>query len=285
MNLAVQNLVVGGIVPGVIALITVPLCRRFLPEGVSSRNAAAVAFAAAFFAGYVLLPSWAELRPTRHWHWFAYLGAIAMVVAPVALAAGVSVGERWLLHLLLAVVAASVLVPDWPGIAPQRSVYAALLATYLFLLTALLDALPLRLFGPLFLALLSVVAACVAVPTAVVVSGKFGQLGGIATAATVGCLASSVWCREAITIRGLIPVFTLVVGGLAFVGCIEPQQPLFALLLIPASPLALWTCVLGPQARLQGIKGAAVQIALVFVPLVLAVGAVVLGESGGSPGY
>jgi hypothetical protein len=286
MNLALEILVYGGVVPGFVALAVAALLRRFLPSSLSARNAAAIAFAVAFVFGYALLPSWAELTPTRHWHWLPYLAVIGAVVAPAALAAGVARAERWLLHLLLAVVAAWLLVPTWPTLQPSRPVFLVLLASYLFLLIALLDGLPSRLLGPLFVAILAAVALCTTILVAASVSVKFGQLAGIATAATVACLVSSLLRNDVDTTRGLVPVFTIVVGGLAFVGCVEPSTPLYALLLVPAAPLALWACASKALARLEGARSAAAQIAVVLVPLVVAILLVTLGDgAGATDGY
>jgi hypothetical protein len=172
-------------------------------------------------------------------------------------------------------------VPHWSNLEPSRPVYVALLTAYLLLLTELLDAVPARLLGPLFLGILTAAACSVAALVAAAVSNTFGQIGGIATAATAGCLAANIWHRDATTIRGLIPVFTVVVGGLAFVGSIEPRQPIYMLLLVPAAPLGLWSCAVGPLARLEGWKSAAAQMVVVLVPIVVAVALVTGGESDG----
>ncbi len=92
MNLAIEILV-----PIITSIVIVFLSRRFLPDRVSNRYAAAIAFAAAFFIGYVLLPSWAEPPPNRHWHWLPYLVAGAMVIGPLGLASGILAAERWLM--------------------------------------------------------------------------------------------------------------------------------------------------------------------------------------------
>ena len=106
MRLMIEIVVYGGIIPTVVPLATASLLLGVLPESASRRYAAAVAFGAAFVVGYMLLPSWAEFVPTRHWHWLPYLGAAAMILALIRLAQGLSTPERWLLHLLLSAVAA-----------------------------------------------------------------------------------------------------------------------------------------------------------------------------------
>ena len=284
MGLMIEIVVYGGIIPTVVSLAMAALLLGVLPESASRRYAAAVAFGTALLVGYLLMPSWAELVPTRHWHWLPYLAAAAMILAPIGLAQGLSTPERWLLHLLFSAVAAWLLVPTWPNLQPPRSFYVPVVAGYLFLITVLLEALPARLLGPLFVAILFVVSALVAMTIAATVSVRLGQVGGIAAAAMAGCGAASFFYSSRFMARGLIPVFTIVVGGLALVGCVEPERPLVGLLLMPAAPLALWACACGPLARARGVAAGASQAAVVLVPLVAAIAWVVIGEATSTSG-
>lgn len=277
MDMAIEILGYGGLVPAGISIAVVWLSRRLLPQSVAHRYAFAGALATAFFVGYSLLP-WSRLMPERHWQWLPYLSAVAVLLGPIRLAAGVFTVERWSLYLLLAVICAWLLVPTWTDLQPPRPIMIALLGAYLFLLAAGLDLLPDRLLGRRFLALLAMVSASVAVLLAASISLKFGQLAGIATAALAGCWASSLWRAEAGMPRGLIPVFVALVAGLAFVGCIEPQPPRVGMLLAPAAPLALWACAWGPLARLQGRTALAVQVVTVLMPLAVAIVWVVIAD-------
>ena len=92
------------------------------------------------------------------------------------------------------------------------------------------------------------------------------------------CFASIAFGAYETSPRGLIPAFMVVVGGTAFVGCIEPQQPVFAILLVPAAPLALWTCVWGPLARLRGAAAIAAQSIAVLITLAVALILALTGE-------
>jgi hypothetical protein len=269
MSTAIEILGYGGAVPAGVALVIAVLCRRLLPPTASERYAAAAAVASTFFIAYALLP-WTELQPKRHWQWLPYLGAAAMIAGPLALASGVSRVERWLVHLMLALTAAWLLVPAWSTLEPPRPAYIAMLTGYLLLLMTALDALPPRLLGPLFLVHLTIAAAATALALAVSVSVKFGQLAGIATAAMAGCAVSAFFSRPHSAAQGSIPVFAILLGGSAFVGCIELQPPLAGILLAPAAPLALWICARGPLTRFEGVRGAAVQIAAVLIPLTIA---------------
>jgi hypothetical protein len=278
MKFMIEILVYGGIFPAAIAVAIMCLSRRLLPESVSNRYAVAIAFAVAFFVGYALLPSWADLLPKRHWHWLPYLCAVAVVLGPVGLATGVHAPERWLLFLLLAIATAWAIVPTWPGLKPSRSVYVPSLAGYLLLLMTLIEPLPTRINGKLFMSMLTVASGSVAIALAVFVSVKFGQVAGIAAAAMAGCCVASFFHNHDSTTRGLVPAFAIIVGGLAFVGYIEPQQPLKGMLPVPAAPLALWASVWGPLARLRGVAAGAAQTAVVLVPLVIALVWLLFGE-------
>ena len=269
-NLAIEILGFGGILPATVSIATVFLLRRVSPRNVSGRYAAAVGFALAFFVGYVLLPSPAALVPARHWHWLPYLGIGAAIIGPVGLATGVSKPESWLLHFLLAIVAAWLLVPTWSSLQPPRSVYIPILIGYFFLLTAFLTPLPARLPGRLFPTLLFVVSACVATLIAAFVSVSYGRIAGVAAAATFGSLVTSGLHNDDEN-TGLLPAYVVVVGGAAFVGCVEPQPPLIGILCLPATPLALWVFMLRPLNRLEGVAASAARTTTVLVPLAIAV--------------
>jgi hypothetical protein len=280
MNLSIEILGYGGAVPVAVAVAVVWVSRRFLPAKWAQRYSLAIALAVAFFVGYVLVHSWAGLVPRRHWQWLPYLGAVAAVLGPAGLAGG-GVLRRWLLFLALALVTAWLLVPSWASLWPRRAISVPLLTAYLFLVAALLDALPDRLLGPLAVALFGVVAGTVAVLLAAEVSVKFGQLAGIAAAALAGCWAASLWGggQAAAAVRGMIPVFAILIGGLAYTGCIEPQPPRVLLLFAPAALLGLWACAAPPLARLRGAAAIAAQIGAVLVPLMLVALCVAFGTA------
>ncbi|MCH7863259.1 MAG: hypothetical protein IH998_16740, partial [Proteobacteria bacterium] len=220
-----------------------------------SNGAALGAFAAAFFVGYALLPAWAAIAPTRHWHWLPYLGLVAMVMGPVGLAPGLLRVERWLLTFLLAVLAAWLLVPTWADLQPARPTYVLILTAYILLLSMLLDPLPAHVPVRLFLAALTIVAGAGAIMLAVFVSLTFGQLAGIAATAMAGCTIAAFRVGGPTLTRAVIPAFAVLVGGSLFVGSIEPDPALHGFLLVPAAPLGLWTCLRGPLARHRGVAG------------------------------
>ncbi len=274
MNLPLEFIGYGVVVPALISTAVVFNLPRLLPEKVGYRYAGAIAVASAFFVGYALLPEWAELTPQRHWHWLPYLGLAAAVLAPVGLANGVHTVERWLLFALLAVCAAWLLVPTWASLKPPRGTYIPILAVYLFLLMALIELLPNRV-SPRFLALALLAAALVTtVAVTAFVSVRYGTLGGIAVAALVGCGGLFRPQQEEPSLRAAAVVYALLIGGVAFVGFVEPEPPLRGILVLPAAPVALWLVCWGPLVKLGGRKRLVLQSVVILVPLV--VGAVLV---------
>jgi hypothetical protein len=271
------------------ALAAAWLLGRLLPPAAAARYALATAAATGFFAGYALLPDWAALVPARHWQWLPYLGIAAAALGAVGSASGVQFWERWLLYALLAVVAAWQLVPTWATLEPARPVAIPLLAAYLFLLMALLAALPERLLGKQFVASATAATIGVALLLAIGVSAKFGAVAAVAAAAHSGAWAASRFTAQqspspvapiAAAARGVIPVFVILAGGLAFVGAIEPSPKLYPLFLAPAAPLVLWLFAAGPLARLSGWSAIAAQSTAVLTVLIVALAWVALSGAG-----
>jgi hypothetical protein len=274
---------------------------RWLLRGeASARYAATVGFVGGFVIGYGLLTDADEWYPTRHWHWLPYLGLAAGIVAPVGNARGVSVPERWLMSLLLAVAAAWFLVPTWSSLDASRVYWLLALSGVLWLPAAGLDPLPRRIGSlPVLLSLCGaslgvtvMVGLCVSVTYAGMAAAASGSLAGLCLdsilrrrqsshsgvpGADRSTLASAVNPEEGLketaradelsddelAIRALLPAATIVVGGAAFVGSIEPQPPLYGLLALPAAPLGLGLSAPGPLRGRSGRTVHAVQIGAV----------------------
>lgn len=277
--------------PAAMALAVAAILQRVLPEKIGQRIALAAALAAGFCAGYWLLGEWTSLMPQRHRQWLPWL---AMVSAVVALALRRREGETerpreehqslrrsvapslilsYVAIAALAIFSAWLLVPTWATLWPPRVVTIPLLAAYLLLLMALLAALPDRLVGKVFVGLLAAAATTVALMIAIAVSLTIGAVALAAAAALGGC---AVAARPNYG-RGITPVFAVLIGGLAFVGTIEPQKPLPIILLAPAAPLMLWLFAAGPLVKLQGWKTAVLQVGAVLLPLIVALAVIAIG--------
>jgi hypothetical protein len=274
--------------PAAVALALAAILQRVLPQKIGQRIALAAAVAAGFCAGYWLLGEWTSLVPQRHRQWLPWLAMAAALLgqggspprsAWSLLAIASASIRRWrqaYLHLpwaLLAIASAWLLVPNWPTLWPPRQVTIPLLAAYLFLLMTLLAGLPDRVLGRTFVALLAAAGVTTALVIAIGVSFKIAAIA-VPAAAALGACAVVARANYA---RGIIPIFTVLIGGLAFVGTIEPQKPLPIFLLAPAAPLALWLFASGRLAKLQGWKSAVMQVAAVLLPLVIALAVVAIG--------
>jgi hypothetical protein len=256
-----QSLLLGGLVPALIAFAVVAAARRWMPGHVAGRHAIGVAAASAFFLGYVLLPAWAPLKPASAWQWIPYLSLLASLAGSWMLWGGVP--------FALSLAAAWFLVPTWPDLQPSRPVYIALLTGYLLLLIVLLRALAARISVRLQWMMLSISSLTLAVLLAKDISLLFGHLAGIAAAAMIGVSLACARHQEA-TSQALLPVYAILIGGLAFVGYLQPEPPAYALMLVPAAPLAAWIMVVAPLARLGSRLRGAVGLAAVFALLAAA---------------
>jgi hypothetical protein len=227
----------GMILPAAVSLGIVYACHRGLPRSAARRYALAVAVAVGVLAGSG--PQTNGL-PTQHRDWIPFLALGTAALAPLALARGVFFPERWVLSLILAIVAAEQLVPDWESLQPARTQHVGFLSLYLFLLLIGLPPLADQLSTRMLLAIFTIAAAVLAGMVLVSVSVLYAQTGGLLVMALVGCCLATFWYGDAMQVRGLAPVWAIIAGGLAFVAYIEPEPPLEGLLLLPAAPLASW---------------------------------------------
>jgi hypothetical protein len=104
------------------------------------------------------------------------------------------------------------------------------------------------------------------------VSSTYASLAGIAAGALAGCSIALFLASDRLAVRGLSLTYAAIVGGWSFVGCVDPPQPLWSLMLAPAAPLALWCCAGGPLSRLRGATAVAVQTAVILAVVGIAAG-------------
>lgn len=259
------------LIPAITAIAVAVVFCKYLPAA-AARYALAAAAAIGLLVGSFLYPDRLPLVPERHWHWMPYLGALAVWLGSVP--TRLPWWLRWLGYAGLAAIAGAQLVPGYADLKPAWYVLTPLLAVYLFAITCLLSLLPEQLRGRLFIALLACTAAATSVLVCIEVSLRVGLFSLRIPAALASCAIVSWWLystkksilRDAVL--ALIPVFVVLVGGIAFVGAIELSPPRWLLLFAPAAPLMLWLFVRGPLAKLQGTSAAIAQIAVVgSVPL------------------
>jgi MFS family permease len=260
----------GVLAPAAIALVTCWLSVSVLPAAVSSRVSVALGFLAGFVAGYILLPEWAELRPSRHWHWLPWISLAAGVTGVLGFCAPRTI--KWVLVVATTIVAAWFLVPTWASLSPPRPIWLTGLSAGLLLLIGLSEPLPTRIGGRLALGLLGITAAAVALTIAACISLTYARIAGLAACALAGVWAA-VWLRRTdsdLAVRAAVPAIQVAVGGVAFVACIEPDPPQYCLLLLPAATLGVWLGEQRSLRKLAGRKRMAVQLASVLAVLLVA---------------
>ena len=240
--------------PAAAALVASILWRKLVPAAWSEHSALPLGVALGFFAGYWLLPEWAALQPERHWQWLPYLALPAALAGGLPVRAGRLV--RWLALAVLALAAASLLVPKWPELYPPRLVSVGLVTAYLAALSAALDALPDRAAGRWFAgSLVAIAAVLTVVLLAFGNSALFARVSLVAVAALVGSFAATFFAglNSAQAARSAAPVYVILTGGLAYVGAIDPSPPLPWMLLVPVLTLAWWLLALWkPRAAAAG---------------------------------
>jgi hypothetical protein len=198
------------------------------------------ALAIGFAAGYLALPrSWAAIVPQQELHWLPYLGVAAAATALSGYSPAQLRWPRWSAIIGLTIVAACLLTPSWPVFGATRPLSIAIATAYFLLIAAPLEQLPQRLLNQTFAGVLALAAAITAVAIGIQVSLRFAQLSALAAGGLAGCsLAGFLGTKPTDSaIRSLIPIYTVLVGGIALLACVEPDPPATLLLALPFTPL------------------------------------------------
>jgi len=250
------------LLPFAVALTTVWGCRLAL-GGRLARYETVTAFAVSYLAAFVFVDRH-EWLPDRHWHWLPY----ATLVACFAGAAATHVNGRITaaLAILTSGMAAWWLVPNWMK---PPSLHIPAFAIYLWSFVALHAFVLQRVNGvkaPIFLVTTSLGVAAM---TAGFVSASYGQLAAI-PAATLAGVTLAKDGRTNDSLAAILPAWVMSTAGVAYIGCIEPQEPLWGLLLAPAAPLWISASFIGPLSGLSGMRQALAQMACLLAGLAVA---------------
>jgi len=243
-GLALEIFGLAALVALLVALVLTWLARRLTPADYDGYFVLTSAVAIAYFTGYAMLPrSWAAFIPqaTQRWQCLPYLGLVAALFAVSFPPSQRS--TAWNLTIVaVAGMAGATLAPNWPVFGFGRKALELFLTFYLIVVGVPLQHLPARMLTQWLLGLLCFVAAAVAVAIGAFVSTRLAQFGALAAAALAGSWIAGFVAPRAggSPLRSLIPVFTVLVGGIAFVACVEPDPPQPGLLAIPLLPLVLW---------------------------------------------
>jgi hypothetical protein len=227
----------------VVSLALAWTARQLTPPRWSGHYIVPCAVAIGFVIGYALLPrDWAAWKPdaSQPWTSLPYLGLMAAIFAAAFPPAPRSQAWKFVL-VAVGPIAAVYLTPNWPVFGLTREKVRWILLAYLLLVGVPLQYLPARLANHALLAILAVAATMTAVVTGAMVSIRFAQLAATAAGALAGSwIATLLSPKPGLPGKSVIPVYTVLVGGIAWIACVEPDPPQTGLLAIPLIPLALW---------------------------------------------
>jgi hypothetical protein len=271
----------GAVIPAIAAIVTFFLVGWLWPSEAAARYRAGAAFSTGVFVGFVMLPSTKTLVPEQFWEWIPYLGLLAAFTAALTRAQGISRGERCATGLLVALVSALLVVPTWPELVPVRPVQVAAMAVGTFALTALLRPLTSRFPGVVVPWWLMVAAAATSVLILLEQSETFGWPAALPAGALAGCIAAALISKASVDWVGLVLPYAVVAGGYAYLGAVYPVTPLWALLIVPVAPLALWICTVGTWAPARGLRAFVLQGLCVLAPIIV-VAVLLIGQSAGT---
>lgn len=224
----------------------------------------------ACFIGVNLLRGTFSL-PEKYWE---YLGVIALTTGLLGPILSAIPGKwKWLSWPLISFATAWLLVPDWSTLEPSRQVYIPLFAIYLSGLGLLYEWGGTRSSPRELLFTLCATTATLAAATAAIASLKYGELGLILFASGAAFFFFSLFARiESDEIAGLLPSAAIMIGGVAFVGYIYPQPPIYELMLLPFAPVGLFAAHKFSNA--STMRGTAIRIGgyfAVLLPILIAI--------------
>jgi hypothetical protein len=272
MPVTLGDLVRGGLVPAAVALGVFLAWRLAGRRGHADRYAAAHAVSAGFLVACLLF-DWVKVPPAESWQWLPWLGLAAATVGPATAGSGTGWVDRLALRLALGAVAAWALVPTWPALAETRGLDLAAVALGIVVLCVALEGLPERFPGATFPWLLCGCAVAAAGVLALSYSLKFAQLAGAVAAALGGAAVAALFQRNAPAFRGGSDVFAVLIGGLVYTGWLysSSEVPVVCYVLPAVAPLGVWLCAAGPVARRSPVVNLAARLAIIGIPLAVAI--------------
>jgi hypothetical protein len=235
--------------PAVVAAVVAWVLGRLTTRESLARHSVAAALGLAFCAGFFVIHEWANAVPSKHSHWTLYVAIGGAVLGPIVAAQGVAVWERVLLAMLASLASAFVLVPTWETLAPSRIVWVSVLAADLAILAILIQPLPQYLSPRVVLLAMSGSALVLTGLLTAIWSLSLGKIAAIPALALLG-VGFVTWFRPVESgMSGAALAYSLMVGGAAFLGCIEPDPPVWPLLAVPPAPIVLWLSAKGPLSQ------------------------------------
>jgi hypothetical protein len=285
MSFEVRTALYGVLLPLAVAVAVLHAARHVRHRGHEWLNvsAGAAAFGAAFLLGYVLL-GLEPLRPALARQWIPYLVLVALAVGAVEGSFHLAWWVRVPAHLGVAVLAAWLIIPDWPALASTRLLWRMALAASVLAVWVALNSLALyyRVGPSIFLVGLILVGAGVVLERAGIM--KFVQVIGLGGGAMLGFLFVSWRWPERRFLQGANPGTAMLLCSTVLSGQLShfSEVPGVSFTLVLLAPVLLALTLLLISERWSQRKRFLVMLATVLVPILLAIGlAVWSGGQGG----
>jgi hypothetical protein len=251
-------------------MVAAGICGFALSWGKESARSALgpLAVGIAYFAGHLFVAGWAPLPPTDTTNWLPYFALAAAVLGALC---GVLAIKAWVRVLIFALVSAGALRLllkakfSYGWSLTEGYVCVACLAGATVLLAIILDALVRRSATafeiPVFLLII-----CAGTFGALTLSGSMllGQFAAVLGAAVFGTLVFTI--RKVALGRGIVPVFSLVMGALVVSGHFFAELPAASAVSLAIAPIL----ALVPIGRASKLLASGLRAALVSVPVVFA---------------
>jgi hypothetical protein len=141
-----------------------------------------------------------------------------------------------------ACIAAAAFAPSWPIFGLTQRPLHLVVALYLVLVGGPLLYLPGTLRERWLLPSLALSGAITALVVGAVVSTRLAQLTAASAGAFAAAAIGNAWFSKASdrSLRSVVAVFAIFVGGSAWLGFVEPDPPEPIPLIVPLLPLLLW---------------------------------------------
>jgi hypothetical protein len=227
-----------------------------------------LAIGLAYLSGHLVITGWVSFPPTDTTNWLPYF---ALAAAVLGASCGVLAIKAWVRVVIFALVAAGALrlllkpkfLYGWS--LTEGCIWVACLAGAMVLLAVILDALVRRsataIEMPAFLLII-----CAGTFGALMLSGSMllGQFAAVLGAAVFGSLVFTA--RKVALGRGIVPVFSLLVGALVVSGYFFAELPATSAVLLAFAPIL----TLIPIGLPSKLLASGIRAALVSVPILIA---------------
>jgi hypothetical protein len=235
----------------------------------SARNALGpLALGIAYFAGHLFAAGWVPLPPADTTNWLPYFALTAAVLGVLSGMLTIKAWARGLIFALVSVVALRMLLKakfSYGWSLSEGYIWVACLAGAMVLHAVIVDAL-VRRSATAFELPAFLVIICAGTFGALMLSGSMllAQFAAVLGAGAFGTLVFTI--RRVALGRGIVPVFSLLMGALIVSGYFFAELPAISAALLALAPILALTPIGSPSRLLAS----GIRTALVSVPIVVA---------------